>query len=104
MHRLIMNAPTDRQVDHVNGDRLDNRRANLRLATQRENSANTRKRSSNKSGVKGVVWDKARKKWAAYIKVNYRSIGLGRFDTIDAAAEAYATAARKHFGAFARIS
>lgn len=103
MHRVIMKAPKGVQVDHINGDRLDNRRSNLRLANQQQNSANMRRRANNKVGVKGVVWDKARRKWAAFIKVNYKSIGLGRFDTKAEAANAYAVAAKKHFGTFARV-
>ena len=58
-------------------------------------------RPNNKVGVKGVVWDKDRGKWAAFIKVNYKSIGLGRFDRIEDAAVAYEVAARRYFGSFA---
>jgi AP2 domain-containing protein/HNH endonuclease len=102
MHRVIMHVE-DRLilVDHWDHDRLNNRRYNLRVATSQQNSANMRIRPSNRSGVKGVVWDKDRGKWAAYIKVNYRSIGLGRFDRIEDAAAAYECAAKKYFGAFA---
>lgn len=105
MHRQIMGLSFGDpcQVDHVNGDRLDNRRQNLRLATQRENSANMKRRGCNRSGVKGVVWDRERRRWAAFIKVNYKSISLGRFKTKDEAARAYESAARRHFGVFARL-
>lgn len=101
LHRFILGAADGVQVDHINHDVLDNRRCNLRVATPQQNSANMRMCSNNRSGAKGVVWDAGRKKWAAFIKVNYKSIGLGRFDTKEAAAQAYANAARKYFGDFA---
>lgn len=74
MHRIILDAPNDYRVDHINGDKLDNRRENLRLATFLENAQNSKIRKDNKSGYKGVHWHKASGKWAAKIRVNNRSI------------------------------
>lgn len=93
----------DRQVDHINGDRADNRIVNLRLATHSENQQNRRRPSNNTSGHKGVSWIKRYQKWQATIRVGRRNINLGRFDTKEAAANAYGRAALKHHGEFAML-
>lgn len=67
MHRHILDAPQGMTVDHINGDKLDNRRANLRLATNRQNSWNMGVRSDSKSGHKGVFWNESKKAWIASI-------------------------------------
>lgn len=92
---------TDRltTVDHIDGDTLNNQRNNLRLASYRENSANQRMCSANTSGFKGVYLHKG--KLVAYIRVNYRRIHLGAYQSKTEAAEAYDLAAIKHFGEFA---
>ena len=90
-------------IDHINGVRGDNRIANLREANQSENMANDRRRSNNKSGFKGVSWAKSEGKWQAHIMVRYKSMCLGKFDTPEAAHEAYRAAALRHFGEFARL-
>lgn len=102
MHRLIMKANRGDEIDHVNLDTLDNRKANLRLANRSQNMANTNLRSTNTSGVKGVVWDKNRNKWYAEITVDYKNIYLGRFNDIEEAKSAYNQAAQQYFGEFAR--
>lgn len=89
-------------IDHINSDRTDNRPQNLRLATNTENMQNSRVTVKSKSGIKGVHWCKERSKWGAWICVNKKRIGLGRFDKIEDAAAAYAAAAYHHFGEFAR--
>lgn len=108
MHRYILDAPKGTQVDHINGNKLDNRRENLRLANASTNKANDGMRSTNTSGYKGVVFAKARKHlptpWAAQIKVNYKTIGLGYFATKEEAALAYNEAAVKYFGEFAKLN
>lgn len=72
-------------VDHINGDPMDNRIANLRDCSQSENVKNSRKRSNNKSGVTGVTWDAKNQKWHATIRSNYKTINLGRYRTIEEA-------------------
>ena len=103
LHRLIAEAPKGTHVDHINGDSLDNRRSNLRYATQSQNIANSKPRIGGTSRFKGVHWNKRAGRWAAAIKINYKSKYLGLFDTEQEAAEAYRQAAHKHFGDFARL-
>src|SRR3546814_357316 len=70
------------EVDHRNGARDDNRWCNLRKATKAQNQANARRRRDNTSGVKGVTWNKARKKWVAQIQAGGKRMSLGGFPTI----------------------
>jgi hypothetical protein len=88
LHRLLTKAPPELVVDHINGDRLDNRRVNLRLISQSLNSQNQRLSAANSSGFRGVVWDKARRKWVAQAKLDGRNVSIGRFDTLEQAATA----------------
>lgn len=90
-----------RLVDHRNRKRSDDRWCNLRDANHSQNGANSCDRAGA-APLKGVTWDRNREQYAAKIRVNYRTINLGRFDTPEAANAVYATAARKHFGEFAR--
>lgn len=73
------------EVDHINGDGMDNRWRNLREVTTTENSRNQKLRCTNKSGVSGVCWDKHKRKWAAAIHDNCKRIHLGFFDKKDSA-------------------
>lgn len=94
MHRLIMQCPENMEVDHINGNALDNRRENLRLASSSQNKRN--RRSFNKHGLKGIA--KAPDgRWRAVIS-------LGTFDTKEEAARAYDKAARLIFGQYARAN
>ena len=86
MHREVVNAPNRMVVDHINGDKLDNRKANLRVCTMVENGQN---RNVRKNKYLGVSWDKRRCKWKAVIGFHYQCIDIGRFDTAEAAALAY---------------
>lgn len=107
MHRLILGAPKGRIVDHRNGDGLDNRRANLRLATHSQNHANRgpNARARGKSSrYKGVYWNKARRKWAATIYVDGKSRHLGLHATEEAAAAAHDQAALAAWGEFAKTN
>lgn len=79
-------------IDHINRDAFDNRIANLRDVTQMENLQNASSKSNNKSGVEGVFWDKQRQRWRAEIRVNYKTIALGRFTSKADAAAARAEA------------
>jgi len=87
-------------VDHINGDRDDNRWSNIREATRWINNVNKRPwRNKRYSPLKGVTW--AHGKYIAQIKADFRNFYLGRFDTAEEAHEAYCAAARKYFGEYA---
>ena len=105
MHRLILGLHNtdDTHSDHINGDGLDNRRANLRLCNHCENMRNRRINSNNKAGFKGVHIYKidCNKPYRAQIKVNNRKVHIGHYETAEAAARAYDVAALKHHGRFA---
>jgi len=85
-------------IDHINGDRSDNRLANLRLATRGQNNINSLKQHNNTSGYKGAYYDKRRGYWNAEIWVNNRKKYLGKFPTAEEAGLAYLEAAKKYFG------
>lgn len=89
-------------IDHINGDRQDNRLCNLRLASDAENKRNVGPRSHNTSGIKGVSWDRQNHKWFAGATINGRSINLGRYTSKEDAGAAYERFAREHHGAFYR--
>lgn len=102
MHRVIMGAPAGMTVDHRDGNGLNNRRENLRLATHAENAHNQRKRRDNSSGFKGVSWHKDCKRWQAYIAVNGKRKYLGLFGNPADASEAYSRASVDLHGEFGR--
>lgn len=105
LHRLIMNQPKVFVVDHINGDKLDNRKSNLRLCTVAENVRNRKMHSTNSCDFKGVrLLPKGKKKYAAKICVNYKQLHLGCFSTPEEAARAYNEAAIKYHGEFARLN
>lgn len=101
MHRLILNTPDGFDTDHINGDRLDNRRSNLRLATCQQNSANSRGHG-RASIFKGVGFQHGL--WRAQIGIDQNVRHLGVFATQRAAAQAYNEAATQYFGEFARLN
>lgn len=105
LHRRINGTPHGLKTDHINTFRKDNRRCNLRTATDAQNFWNQRKRTSGTtSRFKGVSWDGNRKKWRAQIFVSPRVLVIGRFETETEAALAYNEAARLYFGEFARLN
>lgn len=104
MHRLIMNAPSHLEVDHKDGDSLNNTRSNLRLATHAQNQMNIRKKKGMTSQFKGVHKLQDLNKWCARIKFNQISISLGRFTSEIEAAKAYDLKARELFGEFANTN
>jgi hypothetical protein len=91
------------QIDHINGHRSDNRLCNLRLATRHENMRNSRRKITNKSGLKGVSWSRECAKWRACITRDGKSVHLGLFHDKFAAYDAYCKAAIKAHGAYARL-
>lgn len=104
LHRFLMAAPMGIQVDHINGNGLDNRRANLRLASASQNQANVTPPANNTSGFKGVWRPKGRRLWVATIYQDRRKLTLGSFEDPADAARAYDAAARELFGEFARLN
>jgi hypothetical protein len=90
-------------LDHRDGNPSNNRIDNLREASQSQNVSNGRRRLTNRSGVKGVCFDKRRGKWIASITSGYKQINLGRFNNIEAATRAYRKAATKLHGEFANL-
>jgi HNH endonuclease len=102
MHRLILNSPNDMHVDHVSGEKLDNRIANLRLCTRSQNMANSKHRKNNTSGFKGVS-PRANGRWVAQIASGGVKMHIGVFDDPMSAHAAYADAAAKYHGKFARL-
>lgn len=103
MHRFLMNFPKNKDVDHINGNGLDNRKINLRVCSRSQNSMNRDKSSLNKSGYKGVSWCKAMNSWQACISFNRKTIYLGCYSTPKKAHEIYSIAAKKYYGEFAYI-
>lgn len=100
MHRLIINAPLGKYVDHINGDGLDNRKCNLRLCTNADNQHNQRS-IRGLSKYKGVCWDKYNGKWKAAIKCKDKNYNLGAYKDEIEAALAYDRAALRLYGEFA---
>lgn len=103
MHRLIMKPSKGKVIDHKNGNGLDNRRCNLRETTRTRNNYNTAPIRGS-SNYKGVHLDKQTGKWKASITVGGQRYYLGLHKLEDDAAQAYNTAAEKHFGEFARLN
>jgi hypothetical protein len=105
MHRLILSPPAELQVDHINGNKLDNRRANLRITDSTGNNRNAGKRRTGTSQYKGVRWHQGINKWFAEIAVaKGNRKHLGCFSNELDAARAYDAAAREHHGEFARLN
>ena len=102
LHRVILGEPDGMDVDHRDGDGLNNRRNNLREATRSQNMCNQRISSRNTHGLKGVHWHKAAGKWQAHIKLNGRNRHLGLFTTPEAAYAAYCDASTRLHGDFGR--
>lgn len=100
IHRFIMDCPDNMVIDHINHNRLDNRKSNLRICTQHQNNMNQGIRNDNTSGVTGVYFDKSRDKWAAQIMYNARQINLGRFNTKEEAIQARKNAEIEYFGEY----
>jgi hypothetical protein len=103
LHRVLMNCPANMQVDHIDGNGLNNTRSNLRLASPSQNMHNKGPGNHNTSGHKGVYWSKDRKRWFAKIVVLGREFKRGYFHNAQDAAVAYASLAAKHVPEFCKI-
>lgn len=109
LHRIILSRVIGRRlgeaelVDHIDGDGLNNRRSNLRVATVSENLYNAPANAANKTGYKGVYLVKDSNKYAATISFNNERLHLGTFQTPELAYSAYCKAAEKYHGEFARF-
>jgi hypothetical protein len=104
MHRVVSTTPIGFSTDHINRNKLDNRRNNLRVCSHAQNTRNRGLSPTNTSGFKGVTWCKDSSKWRAHIKLNGKKLHLGLYkDSIDAAM-AYDQAALELFGEFAKTN
>lgn len=103
LHRYLTDCPKGLVVDRIDGNSFNNRRYNLRICTNKDNTRKTVKQINNKSGKKGVYWDVHLKnpKWKAFIKVNRRYLHLGYFVKFEDAVKARIAAEKKYFGDFA---
>lgn len=104
MHIEIMKPSKGKEVDHINGNGLDNRRSNLRICTRSQNMMNSSHHRDNASGYKGVHWYKQTKKWQARIMKDYKQKHLGYFNTKQEAAIAYNETAKQYHGEFAKLN
>ena len=105
MHRLILDCPDDMIVDHIDGNRLNNKRENLRIVTYSQNHMNRKvKRKNCTSKFKGVSYDANRGKWRSYIKLDGKFIHLGEFNTEMEAALTYDKAASERFGEYSSLN
>jgi len=94
--------PLEYTVDHRNGNTIDNRIKNLRLATYQQQQFNLGLSKKNKSGVTGVRWNKGSKRWVAYVSMNWKQIHLGHFTNKEDAIQARKEAEIKYYGEFRR--
>lgn len=104
VHRTIMNASNGMLVDHINHNKLDNRKTNLRICTNQQNQMNRKSNKVGTSKYKGVSFDKTFGKWRAAIMFNKKYIHIGRFMCEHEAAKAYNERAKKLFGEFAYLN
>lgn len=103
IHRLIMGTPNGYVTDHINGNKLDNQRDNLRIGTQSQNMMNRGKQKNNTSGYKGVHWNKQHQKWQAVVKFDGKQKHLGYFDNAFLASLAYIKGAKELYGEFSGL-
>lgn len=103
LHRLIMNPPPGKSIDHIDGNGLNNKRENLRICDQKNNARNRRKLTTKTSIFKGVH-RRENGKWRATIRVDGKLLNIGTFENELSAAKAYNEFARKYFGEFACLN
>lgn len=103
MHSLLLATPRGMEVDHIDGDGLNNRRDNIRVCVHAENTRNARTRLDNKSGFRGVHFHSRDMVWSASIGFKNKRVHLGYFSSKLLAREAYRDASIKYYGNFARV-
>lgn len=104
LHRFLMGHPKGKEVDHINGNKLDCRKENLRICEKYQNQQNVKINSRNKSGYRGISWYPSSNLWRARIQVRNEQIYLGYFEDIKLAVHVYNKAAQKYYGKFARLN
>ena len=105
MQKELLCLPPEVHIDHINSEGLDNRKCNLRIATQHQNCMNQRiQRRQKSSRFKGVTWDKSKSKWMSQINLNKRHFYLVRFYNEEDAAMTYNKKAKELFGEFALLN
>lgn len=104
MHMILITRTNGQQIDHINRNRLDNRRENLRLCTRSENQYNIGLRKDNRSGARGVYYHIRDKRWIAKTKVQGERIHIGSFKTKEDAVIAYNEFVKKHHKEFAFVN
>lgn len=102
MHRYINKTPDGMETDHINGNKLDNRKENLRAVNSSQNNINKAMQKNNTSGTRGVFWHKATKRWVSSIGLNGKSVHIGYFKDKAEAETAYQNAAQSLHGEYAR--
>ena len=100
LHRVVMKAPDNMDVDHIFHNKLDNRKSSLRICTRSQNNMNKGHQSNSHSKVRGVFYCKQTGRWASEIRVNGNRIWLGRFDSFESACAIRLEAEKKYFGNF----
>lgn len=101
LHRLFMNAKKNEVVDHINGNRVDNRKSNLRIVDRSKNGVNRARHSNNKTGHRGVFYCKNIGKYNAYITINWKRKNLGYYKNIEDAINARLEDEKKYYGEYA---
>lgn len=104
LSRVLLDCPDNFIVDHINGNPMDNQRANLRITSQANNNKNAKKRRNSLSRYKGVCPSNKRGFWKAQIQSNYKKYAIGIFPSEEKAAEAYDKKALELFGEFAKLN
>lgn len=100
LHRYLTNTPKHLVVDHINMNKLDNRKENLRVCKQQQNCFNKLEQKNNSSGHRGVTFNKRNNKWRARIGLNEKQIHLGYYDKLEDAIEARLSAENKYYKEF----
>jgi len=105
-HRMLTNAPSGMEVDHINGNPLDQRMENLRICTKSQNLMNSKKSTRNKTGYKGVSFDnseRVKRPYRVFIRRDGKNVSLGNYSTAEEAHEVYKIASKMEYGEYARF-